>query len=223
MPDTLPGSSSPNRELLSPQEMQSSSVYILGGTLVPSAIGVWRKPEKGCPLLPALLMGGAEECLSWGAGLQHSGVGATDGGVSSIYSKGVAGCKISDGGTWAPVSPSSEEEDKIGGVEICSKRLCSSLWTILWVLGTWRWSAIVITLLKEGQGPCLKEEVTGSETASRCSIPCGVKCAMECPTGAGPEAVVMKWTLPYFVFFPFPALPLFFFFPWLLPPAGGAA
>jgi len=27
----------------------------------------------------------------------------------------------------------------------------------------------------------------------------------------------------FLMFFPFPALPRFFFFPWLLPPAGGAA
>jgi len=82
---------------------------------------------------------------------------------------------------------------------------------------------MVIALLKEGQGPFPKEEVMGSETASHCSIPCGVKCMMVCTTGAGPEAVVVKWTLPNLHFFPFPALPLFFFFPWLLPPAGGAA
>ena len=86
---------------------------------------------------------------------------------------------------------------------IHSKRLCLSLWTILWVLGTWRWSAIVIALLKEGQGPCLKEEVTGSETASCCSTPCSMKCAMVCATGAGPEVVVAKWTLPNLHFFPF--------------------
>src|SRR6266850_884650 len=115
MPDTLPGSSSPNREPLSPQEMQSSSVYVLGGTLVPSTIGVRQKPEKGCPPLPALSMGGAEVGLSWGAGLQRSGVDATDGGVSSIYSKGVAGHRTGDGGTSVPVSPSSEEEDGLGG------------------------------------------------------------------------------------------------------------
>src|SRR6267142_5604905 len=118
MPDALPGSSSPNREPLSPQEMQSSSVYILGGTLVPTAIGVWWKPEKGHPPLPALSMGGTERGLSWGAGLQCSGVGATDGGVSSIYSKGVAGRNISDGGACTPVSSSSEEEDKMGGLVI---------------------------------------------------------------------------------------------------------
>src|SRR6267142_5250334 len=111
----------------------------------------------------------------------------------------------------------------MGGVVIHSKRLCLSLWTVLWVLGTWRWSTIIIALLKEGQGPCPKEEVTGLETASHCSIPCSVKCTMECTTGAGPEVVVTKWTLPYFVFFPFPVLPCFFFSPWLLPPAGGAA
>jgi|SRR6267142_3202815 len=115
MPDVLPGSSSLNREPLSPQEMQSSSVYLLGGTLVPSTIGVWQKPEKGRPLLPALSMGSAERGLSWGAGLQCSGVGATDGGVSSMYSKGVAGHKTGDGGTSAPVSPSSEEKDGFGG------------------------------------------------------------------------------------------------------------
>jgi len=115
-------------------------------------------------------------------------------------SKGVAGCNIGDGGAWVPVSPSSEEEDKMGGVVIRSRRLCSSLWTVLWVLGTWRWSTTIIVLLKEGQGPCPKEEVTGSETASHCSIPYSVKCVMECTTGAGPEAVVMKWTLPYFAF-----------------------
>src|SRR6267142_3938767 len=115
MPDVLPGSSSLNREPLSPQEMQSSSVYLLGGTLVPSTIGVWQKPEKGRPLLPALSMGSAERGLSWGAGLQCSGVGATDGGVSSIYSKGVAGCNIGDGGACTPVSSSSEEEGKMGG------------------------------------------------------------------------------------------------------------
>ena len=108
-------------------------------------------------------MEGAKKGLSWGAGLQHSGVGATDGGISSIYSKGVAGRCIGDGGAWAAVSPSSEEEDKMGGAVIHSRRLCSSLWTILWVLETWRWSTIVIALLKEGQGPCLKEEVTHQE------------------------------------------------------------
>jgi len=64
MPNTLPGSSSPNREPLSPQEIQSSSVYVLGGTLVPTAIGARQKPENGHPPLPALSMGGAEECLS---------------------------------------------------------------------------------------------------------------------------------------------------------------
>ena len=180
--------------------MQSSSVYVLGGTLFPTTIGVWQKLKKGHPPLPALSMGGTEKGLSWGAGLQHSGVGATDGGVSSIYSKGVAGRNIGDGGAWVPVSPSSEEEDKMGGVVIRSRRLCSSLWTVLWVLGTWRWSTTIIVLLKEGQGPCPKEEVTGSETASHCSIPYSVKCVMECTTGAGPEAVVMKWTLPYFAF-----------------------
>src|SRR6267142_4876749 len=136
MPNALPGSSLLNREPLSPQKMQSSSVYVLGGTLVPTAIGVRWKPEKGCPLLPALSMGGAEVGLSWGAGLQCSGVGATDGGISSIYSKGVAGCRTGDGGASAPVSPSSEEEDGLGGSKIRSKRLCSSLWTVLWVLGT---------------------------------------------------------------------------------------
>jgi len=115
MPDALPGSSLPNREPLSPQEMQSSSVYVLQGMLVPSAIGAQQKPEKGRPPLPALSMGGAEVGLSWGAGLQCSGVGATNGGISSIYSKGVAGCKTSDGGASAPVSPSSEEEDGLEG------------------------------------------------------------------------------------------------------------
>src|SRR6267142_337324 len=120
MPDALPGSSLPNRELLSPQEMQSSSVYVLGGTLVPSTIGVWWKLENGCPPLPALSMGSAEVGLFWGAGLQHSGVGTTDGGISSIYSKGVAGCRTGDGGASMPVSPSSEEEDGLGGSKIRS-------------------------------------------------------------------------------------------------------
>src|SRR6267142_5076880 len=115
MPNALPGSSLLNRELLSPQKMQSSSVYVLGGTLVPTAIGVRWKLEKGRPPLPALSMGGTEVGLSWGAGLQRSGVGATDGGVSFIYSKGVAGRRTGDGGTSAPVSPSSEEEDGLGG------------------------------------------------------------------------------------------------------------
>ena len=78
---------------------------------MPTSIGARQKLEKGHPLFPALSMGGTERGLSWGAGLQCLEVGATNGGISSIYSKGVAGQCIGDGGTWASVISSSEEED----------------------------------------------------------------------------------------------------------------
>jgi len=63
MPNALPGLSSLNREPLSSQKMQFSSIYILEGMFIPKVIGAWQKPEKGCPLLSALLMGSIENGL----------------------------------------------------------------------------------------------------------------------------------------------------------------
>ena len=93
---------------------------------------------KGRPSFPALSTGdgvcsidtdgGAVCSLSWGAGLPRSGVGATDGGGMSIYSKGVGGRGVGRG---AILSTSSEEEDEEGEGGDLSIRLISSLWTFL--------------------------------------------------------------------------------------------
>ena len=152
-------------------------------------------------------------------GLPPSGVGAIAGGRVSRYSKGVAGHCI--GGSILGSSLAIEAKD--GKEADLSRRLSSSLWMFLWVLGTWRWSALIIAVLKEVQGPCLKEEEGGSETSSLCTSPLGVRDAMVCATGAAGEVAVAKCTAPNFFFCPFPVLLHFFFFPWLLPPAGGVA
>jgi hypothetical protein len=152
-------------------------------------------------------------------GLPPSGVGAVAGGGESIYSKGVAGHFT--GGSI--LGRSSAIEAKDGKEADLSRRLSSSLWTFLWVFGTWRWSALIIAVLKEVQGPCPKEEEGGSETSILCASPLGVRDATVCATGAAGEVAVAKCTAPNFFFCPLPALPRFFFFPWLLPPAGGAA
>jgi hypothetical protein len=115
------------------------------------------------------------------------------------------------------VSSAEEVDSGMGACAILSRRLCSSCYTILWVFGTCIESAICIALLKEDQGPWPKEEEMGSETSSLCENPCGPKCATVCTTGARLEGVEAKWTAPNFFFLPFPAEPLFFFFPWPLP------
>jgi hypothetical protein len=125
------------------------------------------KEQKGHPSF--LVISGTGEHLKNGVGGRVrwcSGVGATDGGVNFMYSNGVAGCRE---------SASSAEEVNLGcGAGVMhSSRLCSSLYTVLWVFGTCKWSAIDITSLKEDQGPWSKEEVQGSETSSLCEIPYG--------------------------------------------------
>ena len=136
-----------------------------------------------------------------------------------MYSKGVAGCCTGS----SILCSSSAIEDKDGKEADLSRRLSSSLWTFLWVFGTWRWSALIIAALKEVQGPCLKEEEGGSETSSLCTSPLSIRDVMVCATSAAGEVAVVKCTAPNFFFCPFPVLLCFFFFPWLLPPAGGAA
>jgi hypothetical protein len=76
-----------------------------------------------------------------------------------MYSKGVAGCRMG-------VSLAEEVDSGMGACSILSRRLCSSRCTVLWVFETCKESAIVIALLNEAQGPCPKEEETGSETSS---------------------------------------------------------
>jgi hypothetical protein len=62
-----------------------------------------------------------------------------------MYFKGVAG-----GGMG--VSSAEEVDSGVGACSILYRRLCSSRCTVLWVFGTCKESAIVITLLKVVQG-----------------------------------------------------------------------
>ena len=163
---------------------------------------------NGCPSFPAT-GGGIGRSLSCIIGLPPSGVGAVAGGRELRYSKGVAGCCM--GGSI--LGRSSAIEAKDGKEADLSRRLFSSLWMFLWVLGTWRWSALIIIVLKEVQGPCPKEEEGGSETSSLCTSPLGVRDATVCATGTAGEVVVAKCTAPNFFFYPLPVLPCFFFFP----------
>ena len=115
---------------------------------------------NGHPSFPAT-GGGAERSLSYIIRLPPSGVSAVAGGGASRYSKGVAGHCMGS----SILGRFSAIEAKDGKEADLSKRLASSLWTFLWVLGTWRWSALIIAVLKEVQGPCPKEEEGGSETS----------------------------------------------------------